>query len=421
MKIDENTNLDKAQCLLIHSVVFSLWNQMNSPEYNTSFAKEFLKYLKEVSPSIGDSSFLCPELVDIFRLVFNILSYKAISEQNVNSLHMGIGNTANIVRDDDDSFLRRDVFAFLRDHLFYDSALITFEANVFRRYHELLKDFIVYMPMKVKEMKGRSDDAAKTAALYHNQGFVRPPNLPQEYESFMECLGVFYSCDELNLSVDYFDQGMKHLALNKLARGACIDTPTMFIPNARFMTGLARGAPEEVFDVLKQNGHNFSFDHFFESIMAYLSSFGSNGSQFGFNGTNLFKTDAYQRVVHDSVRIQMNPAEVQGICVYLELVERVCENSPKVASFFTNQKISWIKILLDTSKIRTIPREIRAKMIGTAAAMISDRCGGDTVTSLWDMFYQVRLIGQDNVDFKVFDSVKDISKSIFVAISKFDV
>ncbi|OXA52513.1 hypothetical protein Fcan01_12127 [Folsomia candida] len=405
IKSDEDFKMDKGQSLLISSVLCSITNHLRLGDYDRNFARDLLKYLKDYdSKTPEEGGFQCPELFEMFRLIFHIATHKALSETNLNSLHSGSGlgsNSADIVRDDEDYEFKRDVFAYMRDKIFSNPSLYTFEENVVKKYHQLLTDFLTFMPMKVKEMKGRSDDAAKTAALYQNQGFVRPSSLPQEYESFLECIGMFYIHDEENLSTDFFDPDVRHLSLNKFARGTCIDSPTMFVPNAKFLTGLAKGAPEDIFELMKQNGHNFSFEHFFESIMQYLSSFGT-GVQVNvrFNGPNLFTSETFQRVVHDSVKIQMNPAEVEGICAYLDLVRMMCENSVVVSGFFTNQKLPWIRILLETAKIRTIPREIRAKMISTAASMIFEHTSCDIVNNVWEMFYQVRLVGQDNVDLK---------------------
>lgn len=401
IKLEDDAKFNKSQILLISAVLFSITNHLQLVDYDGNFAKELLKYLRDCEQkTLEDGGFQCPELCELFRLTFHVMTHKAISESNIHSIHAGMGNSPEIVKDEEHVHFKRDVFAFIRDKMFSSLLLFNMEEIIVRRYHQIFKDFIAFMPMKVKEMKGRSEDAAKTAALYQNQGFVRPPNLPHDYESFLECLGVFYSHEEESFSTDFFDPDVRHLALNKLARGACIDSPTMFVPNAKFMVGLAKGAPEDVFDLLRQNGHNFSLDHFFESIMQYLSSFGS-GTPLGISGPNLFVSETFQRVVHDTMRIQMNPAEVEGICAYLDLVKTMCDNSPKVASFFTNQKLPWIRILLETAKIRGISREIRAKMIGTAAAMISEQSSGEFVSSTWEMFYQVRLIGQDNVDLKV--------------------
>jgi hypothetical protein len=411
---EEEYEVGKGEMLLVSTVLSSLSNNLSFPDYNRGFAKELRKYLKDVEEKVDDvNGFKCVELFELIRLYFHTMTHRAISETNINSIHGMMDGQSEIVRDDEDFYFKKDLFAFLNNKMFYKPAVFTFEEGVMKKFHDFFIDFISYMPMKVKEMKMRSEDAIRTGNLYLSQGILRPPNLPQDYENFLNCLGAFYAEDKFELSNDFFNPDVLYLPLSKLARGACIDSSVLFVPNANFLRGLARGSPNDVFDLLKQNGHNFSFDHFFESIMKYLSNYGSSqpGSATSFNGPSLYASETFQKVVMDPMRLTMSPEEMDGICAYLDLVTMLSNNSEKIQSYFTNQKLPWIRLCLAGAKIRAIPREIRARMIGAAAAMIGQNCSLETVNSLWEMLYTSRLIGQENGDLKVLLTVFEKQKA----------
>jgi len=396
---DDEFEVSKPEVYLITSVMNAIANNLMLPDYDQYYAKEVQKYIKDMEEkSVENNGFRCYELLELIRLMYHVMTHRALSETNINSLQ---GAQSDILRNDEDFYFKKDLFAFLTSHIFSKPDIFSDEF-VMRRFHDFFTDFISYMPMKIKEMKMRSEDAAKTANLYSKQGIQRPPNLPQDYENFMGCLGKFYSQDSYDLSSYYFNGEVCYLPLNKLARGACIDPPVLFVPNATFLRGLAKSSANDVFDLLKQNGHNFSFDHFFDSIMKYLSNYGNTQTGVtGLHGVSLFTSDVFQKVVMDPMRLTMSPSEVQGICAYLDVVIMIGTYSDRIRNFFSNQKVSWIRICLQAAKLRAIPREIRAKMIEAASSMICMNIGLEAVNILWETFYSSKLVGQENGDLRV--------------------
>lgn len=71
---------------------------------------------------------------------------------------------AQAVVDDDEAVadlaLEGRIFHLL-PHIIFENPAVNREEFYFRRFHQLITDFIVLMPLKVKELRNRADDAAR--------------------------------------------------------------------------------------------------------------------------------------------------------------------------------------------------------------------------------------------------------------------
>ena len=392
--------MEREDVLLISSLLYALDYSSCPQHLNRKFATEMKKYCTENNFANG---FQCEEVLDLLKLVYFTDTYKLTSETHITSVQSTpsyqLDPALADVSEEEEFEFRKDMFSFLKSYLFSKRELFAEEEHVMRRFHTFFTDFITYLPAKVKDLKNRCEDTAKTIHLYNEQGLTHPPNLPRDYENFLECMSLFYSEDDFNLSSEYFSTELQHAYLNKFVRSATVDHPFMFIHNVKMLAGLAKGCPLGVFNLLKQNGHSLSLEHFFDSIIKYLGSF---GSQVAFNGPSVYQSDTYQRVINDSMKFTVNPVEIVGICTYLDLIEVLCRNSTNVQHFFTSTKTHWLKVAVSAAKVRSIPREIRAKMLNAAASMIAkDAIGAETALNLWEMFYSVRLIDYGSGDLRV--------------------
>ena len=54
-----------------------------------------------------------------------------------------------------------------------------------RQMHTLVADFIVQMPLKVKELRNRGDETARIISAHLQEGLQPPLNLPRDFEHFM--------------------------------------------------------------------------------------------------------------------------------------------------------------------------------------------------------------------------------------------
>jgi hypothetical protein len=312
-----------------------------------------------------------------------------------------VADVANELLGDDELDFKTDVFNFLKLEVFASEESLCEEEHVMRRFHMMFTDFINHLPMKLQEMKSRSEDATKTAHIYLEQGIARPAHLSADYENLLECLGSFYRLDkEYKLAKDFFSPEAHNVCLSKFIRSLCSDTPAMFVSNTKVLAGLSCSYATGIFALVKQNGHNLSLDHFFDSIMKYLMSFGTQGS---FNGP-VFQSDAFHRVINDPMKAMLNPNEINGIIAYLEFIQNLCYETV-VKTYFTETKKHWIKVMLGAAKIRALPREVRAEMLEATATMIPfDGSSQETIASLWDIFYSSNLIDFGSGDLRVSSS-----------------
>lgn len=402
----EERRTTKGDATLIACVLYSIETILSPQEIDRTFHNSLLKYLEDTQ----DKGFKSMELWDVFKLALHISVQKAVGNEpaadSLSSTPRGRSTPGpqgdptatqqhiqELLGSDFAEFeFTRNMFEFLRIEIFSHASHYTADQDVIRIFHGYLVDFITHMPMKLKEIKFRSEEIAKTNLICQEQG-LNPPNhdIPV-YESFLECLGEFYEHDPFELGRYYFFEQSQFLPLAKLVRSSCMESPALFVSSMHFLTGITTGNPKAVFGLLRQGGHNASLDHFFESILKYLQTFGVMGVDAG---------NAMQHPITQYQDLLMNPLEIRGICAYLRLIETVCERHEPARTFFACQKTDWISTMLQVVKIRKIPREIRASMLETCAAMIGEEpLSPDVVSTLWGIFYAAKLIDPGTGDVK---------------------
>lgn len=378
-------------------------HNLNTENFNRSFANELKKYYVA---NISSQSFTCPEVLELVRLAFHVAIHKRVTQSSMHSLHNGATSALNLGNEllgNEDLLFKADVFRFLKSDLLRDKEAFASEEHVMRLFHQLFCDFISYMPLKLKDMKTRSEENWKLAEMHLEQGLSRPSDLSREYENFLECLGEFYSADtELELGKDYFRPEPVYGSLSKLVRSLCVDSSAMFLSNVMMLSGLAISFTEGVFDILKQSGHNLSLDHFYDSITKYLQTVGSQllgEVVLPSPHTSVYQSDMFQRVVMNPSRLK--PNEISSICAYLELLKSICKQR-NVQDYFTTNKKHWFHLTLISAKERGFPMEIRIHLLGVAAAMvILEPSSTEYIMSLWEIFYSTRLIEQGTSDLRV--------------------
>ena len=103
---------------------------------------------------------------------------------------------AGIVDDDEavlDSALASAVFHWLSKSILL-SPSIAREEFYLRRFHALLTDVLVQMPLKVKELRNRADDAARNKLMHEQEGIqFNVPLQGQHFEQLMCSVAQLYS------------------------------------------------------------------------------------------------------------------------------------------------------------------------------------------------------------------------------------
>nr|CAD7599337.1 unnamed protein product [Timema genevievae] len=70
-----------------------------------------------------------------------------------------------------------------------------------QRLHTLITDFLVLMPNKVKELRTRGDETARTVQVYAHEGLEPPASLTHHFEHLLLTVERFYRDNPLGLEL----------------------------------------------------------------------------------------------------------------------------------------------------------------------------------------------------------------------------
>lgn len=205
----------------------------------------------------------------------------------------------NITNEDEsllEAALSNKCFHFMAEVLF-KSKTICNEEFYFRYFHSLISDFILLMPLKVKELRSRADGPMRLIQAYQQGGIEPPMNLDNHFEYLMLTVAELYKEDPLKLELvmDYWclrtdathppaPAYINHLpsrqvALFKFVRLAGEILPAgLFVSYLKMIASLASSpqAAQQAFNFLKPNGSSasttISWDHFFKSLSQYYDN-----------------------------------------------------------------------------------------------------------------------------------------------------
>ena len=79
-----------------------------------------------------------------------------------------------------------------------------------RRLHALVTDLIVQMPLKIKDLRNKADEVARTIHQYQQEGLEPPANLSLHFQSLLHFIAVLYAEDplELELCLEFWSSDM---------------------------------------------------------------------------------------------------------------------------------------------------------------------------------------------------------------------
>lgn len=207
-----------------------------------------------------------------------------------------LGSAQNMTKEDDllvEAALSNKAFHFAVEVLFKAENLNQ-EEFYLRYFHILISDFILLMPLKIKELRSRADESMRLIQAYQQEGIEPPVNLDNHFKYLMLMIAELYKDDplELNLAMDYWCQHSetshvpntmqanrlptRQVALFKFVRLAGEILPAgLFVPYLNMIASLASSpqAARHAFNFLKPNGSTgsttISWDHFFNSLSRY--------------------------------------------------------------------------------------------------------------------------------------------------------
>lgn len=184
----------------------------------------------------------------------------------------------NITNEDErllEAALSNKCFHFMAEMLFKNKS-IYYEEFYIRYFHTLVSDFILLMPLKVKDLRSRADESMRLIQAYQQEGIEPPLNLDNHFEYLMLTVAELYKEDplKLDLVMDYWCHHSdsthasapiymnrfpsRQVALFKFVRLAGEILPAgLFVPYLKMIASLASSsqAARQAFNFLKPNGN----------------------------------------------------------------------------------------------------------------------------------------------------------------------
>ncbi|XP_078583600.1 nuclear pore complex protein Nup205-like isoform X3 [Branchiostoma floridae x Branchiostoma japonicum] len=284
-----------------------------------------------------------------------------------------------------DLALDNNVFLYLSQAVIATDTFHTEEFYV-RRLHTLVTDFLVLMPLKVKELRSHGDEEARILALAAAEGVEPPTDIRRGFEHLMTLIADLYGKDpqKLQLALEFwcppepslspsgsFLAGQhyrpphRQVSLYKFVRIAGdLVPPSLFVPYISMLTGLANGpqCAHYCFSLLKANGGTgatVSWDHFFSSLSQYYQ---------GLRQELASSADARHHVYRHPVR-SITAQELDGLLSVLQLTERIAEEDEN-SRLALCEHPHWMPTVLFFGLLQCpVPSELKAALMRTVAAL----------------------------------------------------
>ncbi|XP_046658392.1 LOW QUALITY PROTEIN: nuclear pore complex protein Nup205-like [Homalodisca vitripennis] len=338
--------------------------------------------LKEFSPRLTDKVWQCEGLKALTQLTLAVtLTSLRVAPPNIQP--QGVYEEDEILID---SAINLKVFQFL-NNTFLLNETIHKEEFYLRRLHNLLTDFIIQMPLKLKELRNKAEDAAKTYNAYMQEGLDPPSNLSRSLEQLWLSLSRLYGSDPLclELELDYWPgEGVaqtyayrtppRQVSLYKFVRQSSEGLPpTLFVPYMKMLASLVscQSAARQAFNLLKVNNKQstITWDHFFNSLNKYYTSLRQELPPM---------TDTVYR--HRSYPKGITPLEIQGLQSVLALVRTVAEHD-QMSRLALCENAAWAPLSLLLGLVTcSIQINLKAEMLLTLAALAKSPA---TAATLW--------------------------------------
>lgn len=294
-----------------------------------------------------------------------------------------------------DAAISMKVFEFF-DKVLLESDLIRREELILRRLHNLFTDFIVLMYSKVKELRIKADETARTIQAYAHEGLEAPATLPRHFEQLLLALAHLYQKNDLNLNLtlDYwasmdnslalpsnysFRAPARSISLFKFVRLAGEMLPaTLFVPYLRFLSSLcsSQQAARFCFNLLKQSGPGnagspVTWDHFFASFAQYYHNLRQEVT---------VATDMIYR--HRSAFHKgITPHEIDGLQAVLLLIKTVAEQD-EFSRVALCEHPGWVPLTILLGLVSCpIPIPLKADLLSTLAMLAKSP---ETAAQMWN-------------------------------------
>ncbi|KAL1463251.1 hypothetical protein WDU94_015018 [Cyamophila willieti] len=312
----------------------------------------------------------CPGLRTVIQFAWGL------TLASIRSFASNVRSMDNLPEDEDslvNQCLQEKVFTFVNQSLL--TAESVFKQELFlRKIHSLVTEFIVLMPIHVRELRATADKECMKVQAHLNEGLHPPNDLTKHFEEFLATITLLYSKDPLDLKLhqDYWclqDPSSKFktrtppklICLLKFVKQSGEALPSqLFIPYLKMLTALT-GSTEvarEVFTMLKNFAPYFCWDHFFTSLSWHLTHLKQDQTP--------SSDTIYHRHHHHHRGIA--PLEVQGLQAVLGLIRTVASHDELCRQKFC-EHVQWNGIQVILSLLTcSVHVELKAELVLTLAA-----------------------------------------------------
>jgi len=208
-----------------------------------------------------------------------------------------------------------------------------------RRIHDLITDFIVLMPIKIKELKDKGDEIGRIISAYSAEGIQPPATLQRHFEKLLYFLAQLYSKDDYSLTHEFWptlNEGKqsthRQQSLHKFIRTIqdSFFPPILHIPVIKLLKSLAISSAFNVFNLIKSPAlhlsSQFSMDAFNTSLLQYYNTVrGSDNKERVNASTNPFGLANIHIALPGQHRLTTG-IESEIICAIIELIEVIVTN-----------------------------------------------------------------------------------------------
>ncbi|XP_074656294.1 nuclear pore complex protein Nup205-like [Tubulanus polymorphus] len=388
-EINSDGTLNSVTICLLMAVLYSFDVSMLDDESEADAVQKMPilmddKFIKTIHDEITDSTlqWSCPGVRAVLQFAWS-LTLRALSRHAV---AQGISEYCEGDEYIAEAAISDGVFTFIATSIVSSSGF-HYEEFYVRKIHHLLTEFLVHMPLKVKELRNRGDEVARIIADHMKEGLMPPSNLPRDFEHLLNLIGELYKEDPLNLELEedfwcpaeiglpgmsgihrQFRPPQRQISLHKFVRLAGdLLPPSLYIPYVQMLTGLASGkqSAHHCFNLLKTNGINYggqastiSWDHFFHSFSQYYASLRQEAPFTG-NTSNIYCSPHLRGIT---------PLELEGLTSVLNLV-RVIADKDETARISLCENQNWMPIQLFFGLLScSVPAPLKAELLKTLAA-----------------------------------------------------
>ncbi|EFA00605.1 nuclear pore complex protein Nup205 [Tribolium castaneum] len=289
-----------------------------------------------------------------------------------------------------DAAIENHVFEFIHNIILENEVLYK-ETFVYKRMHHLITDFIVYMYPKVKELRIKADEIARTVQIYTREGLDAPANLPRYFEYLLLTIAKVYSKDILNTeyvlsywspvelnSTQYSSHrsSSRAVSLFKFVRLAGdMLPPTLFVPYLTMLSSLSScpQAARHCFNMLKQVGPQLtatlSWDHFFTSFAQY------------YNNLRQELPPVTDTVYRNTYLKGVSPQELEGLHAVLLLIRTIADHD-EFSRLALCEHPGWAPLTILLGLVGcSVPIPLKSDLLLTLASLSKS---AENAAQMWD-------------------------------------